>query len=71
MNTISLANIAYGVLFVPPTAWHPLSICAFENLGLLVRLSVGGLVQMASGWWSWEIIARKRPRFSLSISIIH
>jgi multidrug resistance protein, MATE family len=57
MNLISLTSITYGLLFVPPTAWHPLSASAFDNLGVLTRLSLGGVGQIAAEWWSWEIIA--------------
>lgn len=55
-NLVSLVSIAYGVWFVPRTAWHPLSRRSFTNLGLLVQLGLAGVGQTASEWWSWELI---------------
>ncbi|KAL6308843.1 mate-domain-containing protein [Sparassis latifolia] len=56
-NLISLASIAYGVFFVPRKAWHPLSFRCFTNLGVLVRLGFAGVGQVASEWWSWELVS--------------
>ncbi|KAH9946486.1 MATE efflux family protein [Amylocystis lapponica] len=56
MNLISIASIAYGIIFVPKTAWHPLSSRAFTNLGVLVQLGLAGVGQTASEWWSWELV---------------
>jgi multidrug resistance protein, MATE family len=56
MNLIAISSITYGVLFVPRTAWHPLSLRAFRNLGVLVRLGTAGVGQIASEWWSWELV---------------
>ena len=42
-NLVSLVSIAYGVWFVPRTAWHPLSGRSFTNLGLLVQLGLAGV----------------------------
>ncbi|KAG2366413.1 hypothetical protein BDR07DRAFT_1274548 [Suillus spraguei] len=55
---VSIASVTYGVLFVEKTAWHPLSRRSFTSLGLLVRLGLGGVGQVASEWWSWELIGR-------------
>ncbi|ETW75964.1 multidrug flippase [Heterobasidion irregulare TC 32-1] len=58
-NLVSLVSIAYGVWFVPRTAWHPLSRRSFTNLGLLVQLGLAGVGQTASEWWSWELIGHR------------
>ena len=42
-NLISICSIIYGIFFVPQTAWHPLSRRIFTNLGVLVRLGMGGV----------------------------
>ncbi|KAH9918955.1 MATE efflux family protein [Fomitopsis serialis] len=55
-NLISLASIAYGIFFVPRTAWHPLSRRCFTSLGVLVHLGLAGVGQTASEWWSWELV---------------
>ncbi|KAL5525227.1 ERC1_4 [Sanghuangporus sanghuang] len=55
-NLISLFSILYGVFWVPETAWYPLSPRMFTSLGILVQLGVAGVGQIASEWWSWELI---------------
>ncbi|KAH9941296.1 MATE efflux family protein [Epithele typhae] len=55
-NLISLLSIIYGVFFVPKTAWHPLSMRCFTSLGVLVQLGLSGVGQVASEWWSWELV---------------
>ncbi|KAI0674131.1 MATE efflux family protein [Trametes maxima] len=55
-NLISLMSIVYGVFFVPKTAWHPLSRRCFTSLGVLVQLGLSGVGQVASEWWSWELV---------------
>ncbi|KIJ59881.1 hypothetical protein HYDPIDRAFT_117978 [Hydnomerulius pinastri MD-312] len=55
-NLISIASVAYGLFFVERTAWHPISTRCFTSLGLLARLSVGSVGQVASEWWSWELV---------------
>lgn len=55
-NLVSVASVIYGVFFVEKTAWHPLSTRCFTSLGLLVQLGLGGVGQVASEWWSWELI---------------
>ncbi|KAL4068850.1 mate-domain-containing protein [Scleroderma yunnanense] len=55
-NLISIAYIIYGICVVPKTAWHPITTRAFTNLGFLAKLSAGSVGQVASSWWSWEII---------------
>lgn len=56
-NLVSLLSIAYGIFFVPKTAWHPISRRMFTGLGVLVQLGVGGVGQVASEWWAWELVA--------------
>ncbi|KAL1941520.1 hypothetical protein VTO73DRAFT_6959 [Trametes versicolor] len=55
-NLISIISIIYGVFFVPKTAWHPLSMRCFTSLGVLVQLGLSGVGQVASEWWSWELV---------------
>ncbi|KAG1752072.1 MATE efflux family protein [Suillus lakei] len=57
-NLVSIASVIYGVFFVERTAWHPLSRRSFTSLGLLVQLGLGGVGQVASEWWSWELVGR-------------
>ena len=52
-------SIIYGVFFVPRTAWHPLSMRCFTSLGVLVQLGLSGVGQVASEWWSWELVGRE------------
>lgn len=42
-SLVSLISLLYGVLFVPRTAWHPISSRMFSNLGVLVRLGLSGV----------------------------
>ncbi|KAI6112391.1 MATE efflux family protein [Pisolithus thermaeus] len=55
-NFVAIAFVVYGAFFVPRTAWHPITLRAFTNLGYLAKLSVGGIGQLASSWWSWEFV---------------
>ncbi|KAF7979304.1 hypothetical protein HWV62_43024 [Athelia sp. TMB] len=59
-NLVALASFAYGVLFVPKTAWHPLHKGGWRRsvrgLGVLVQLGLSGVGQTASEWWSWELV---------------
>ncbi|RDX46702.1 MATE efflux family protein [Polyporus arcularius HHB13444] len=55
-NLISIMSVIYGVFFVPKTAWHPLSMRCFTSLGVLVQLGLSGVGQVASEWWSWELV---------------
>lgn len=55
-NLMALISIAYGRFFIAPTAWHPINSLCFQELGKLFRLGLSGLGQIASEWWSWEII---------------
>ncbi|KAI6147226.1 MATE efflux family protein [Pisolithus tinctorius] len=55
-NFVAVASVVYGVFFVPRTAWHPITVRAFTNLGYLAKLSFGGVGQLASAWWSWELV---------------
>ena len=58
-NLISVMSIIYGVFFVPKTAWHPLTGRCFTSLGVLVQLGLSGVGQVASEWWSWELVGRE------------
>ena len=62
-NLVALASFAYGVLFVPKTAWHPLHNGGWRRsvrgLGVLVQLGLSGVGQTASEWWSWELVGCK------------
>ncbi|KAG6905826.1 hypothetical protein DXG01_000532 [Tephrocybe rancida] len=40
---ISVTALVHGVYLVPRTAWHPLSMKMFTNLGLLARLGLSGI----------------------------
>jgi len=42
-NLIAISSIAYGIFFVPSTAWHPLSRRSFTDLGILIRLGLAGV----------------------------
>ncbi|KIK23952.1 hypothetical protein PISMIDRAFT_678674 [Pisolithus microcarpus 441] len=55
-NFVAIAFVVYGAFFVPRTAWHPITLRAFTNLGYLAKLSIGGIGQLASSWWSWELV---------------
>ncbi|KAG2159453.1 MATE efflux family protein [Suillus bovinus] len=55
-NLVSIASVIYGVFFVEKTAWYPISRRSLTSLGLLVQLGLGGVGQVASEWWSWELI---------------
>ncbi|KAL5525226.1 ERC1_3 [Sanghuangporus sanghuang] len=55
-NLISLFSILYGVFWIPKTAWYPLSRRIFTSLGILVQLGIAGVGQIASEWWSWELV---------------
>ncbi|KAG6883842.1 hypothetical protein C0993_003467 [Termitomyces sp. T159_Od127] len=54
---ISFASYFYGRYLVPRTAWYPLSIRMFNDLGILIRLGLSGVAQVTSGWWAWELAA--------------
>jgi len=53
---VSISSVIYGLFFVPNTAWHPISRRSFTGLGILVQLGLAGVGQIASAWWSWELI---------------
>ncbi|KDQ60317.1 hypothetical protein JAAARDRAFT_56234 [Jaapia argillacea MUCL 33604] len=57
-NLIALISIIYGVFFIPKTAWYPFSRRMFTSLGVLVQLGLAGVGQVATEWWSWELIGR-------------
>lgn len=42
-NIVSIASVVYGVVFVPKTAWHPISTRSFKGLGILVQLGMSGV----------------------------
>ncbi|KAG6810495.1 hypothetical protein H0H92_011621 [Tricholoma furcatifolium] len=47
-NLISILSVIYGALFVPRTAWHPLSMRMFSNLRKLFVLGAGGAVSIVT-----------------------
>ncbi|KAG1738313.1 mate-domain-containing protein [Suillus occidentalis] len=55
-NLISISSVIYGIFYIEKTAWHPVSRRSFSDLGLLVRLGFCGVGQIASAWWSWELV---------------
>lgn len=55
-NLISMSSVIYGIFYIEKTAWHPVSRRSFSDLGLLVRLGLCGVGQIASAWWSWELV---------------
>ncbi|CAE6467908.1 unnamed protein product [Rhizoctonia solani] len=55
-NLISVCSVVYGVLYTPGTAWHPIGRRSFRSLGTLVQLGLAGTGQIASEWWSWELV---------------
>ncbi|KAJ3573733.1 hypothetical protein NP233_g2238 [Leucocoprinus birnbaumii] len=56
-NLISILSIIYGIYFVPRTAWHPFSMKMFNGLGILVKLGLSGIGQVAADYWAWEGVA--------------
>ncbi|KAF5364360.1 hypothetical protein D9756_001113 [Leucocoprinus leucothites] len=56
-NLISILSIIYGIFFIPRTAWHPISMKIFTGLGVLTRLGMSGVGQLASEYWAWEGVA--------------
>ncbi|EJD39135.1 multidrug/Oligosaccharidyl-lipid/Polysaccharide flippase [Auricularia subglabra TFB-10046 SS5] len=58
-NLITIFSIIYAIWFAPDhTAWHPLSLRSLQSLGLVVNLGLAGVGQIASEWWSWELVGR-------------
>ncbi|GAB1522295.1 ethionine resistance protein [Rhizoctonia solani] len=55
-NLIAVCSVAYGLLYTPGTAWHPIGRRSFRSLGTLVQLGLAGTGQIASEWWSWELV---------------
>ena len=58
-NLISILSLLYGIFWVPRTAWAPFSRRTFTSLGILVQLGLAGVGQVASEWWSWELVGRE------------
>lgn len=56
VNIGSLVYLFYGSYVTSHATWHPLSYRAFTRLGILVRLGVAGIGEIASDWWSWELV---------------
>ncbi|KIM55759.1 hypothetical protein SCLCIDRAFT_30108 [Scleroderma citrinum Foug A] len=56
-NLVALAFVLYGYFFVPRTAWIPIGRDIWQGWGLLGRLGVAGIGQIASAWWTWELTA--------------
>ncbi|KAG8682853.1 hypothetical protein FRC09_016486, partial [Ceratobasidium sp. 395] len=55
-NLISLFSVLYGIFYTPRTAWHPICRRSFKSLGTLVQLGLAGTGQIASEWWSWDLV---------------
>lgn len=55
-NLISVCSVVYGVMYTPATAWHPIGRRSFRSLGTLLQLGLAGTGQIASEWWSWELV---------------
>ncbi|KIY65757.1 MATE efflux family protein [Cylindrobasidium torrendii FP15055 ss-10] len=55
-NLVSILSICYGLFYTAPTAWHPLSHRMVTSLPILVKLGLGGVGQVASEWWAWELV---------------
>lgn len=68
-NLVSAASIFYGYRYTPPTAWSPIPLESlnpvtgeiWKGWGLLAKLSIAGVCQTASEWWSWELVGRECP----------
>lgn len=58
-NLIAMLTLIYGLFYAPREAWQPLSSNIFKSLGLLVQLGSAGVGQLASEWWSWELVGRE------------
>ncbi|KAF8135004.1 MATE efflux family protein [Boletus edulis] len=66
-NLVSAAFIVYGYYYATPAAWSPITRESFnlvtgemwKGWGLLARLSIAGVGQLASEWWCWELIGRE------------
>ncbi|KAJ3573738.1 hypothetical protein NP233_g2237 [Leucocoprinus birnbaumii] len=56
-NLISVLSLIYGFYFVSRTAWHPLTMKMFSGLGILVKLGLSGIGQLAADYWAWEGLA--------------
>ena len=55
-NVIALLTILYIAFLDPRKAWHPVTSNIFSNLGIVVRLGLAGVGQLASEWWAWELV---------------
>ncbi|KAF8513417.1 mate-domain-containing protein [Hysterangium stoloniferum] len=54
--TMAILNLLYGIYWTPKKAWHPFSRRSFHSLGVIVRLGLSGVGQIASEWWAWELM---------------
>ena len=43
LSLISLTSLIHGAYLMPRTAWHPLTMQMFTNLGVLVKLGLAGV----------------------------
>ncbi|KAG6888807.1 hypothetical protein C0995_005827 [Termitomyces sp. Mi166 len=57
LHLISLTSLIHGTYLIPRTAWHPLTMKMLTHLGILVRLGLSGVGQLATEWWAWELVA--------------
>ncbi|KIM30491.1 hypothetical protein M408DRAFT_66438 [Serendipita vermifera MAFF 305830] len=56
-NLITFCYCVYGGWFTPKDAWHPLTGDCLRELGVLFKLGIAGVAQVAAEWWSWELVA--------------
>ncbi|KAG6888808.1 hypothetical protein C0995_005828 [Termitomyces sp. Mi166 len=63
---VSLTSLIHGAYLIPRTAWHPLTMKMFTNLGILARLGLSGVGQVASEWWAWELVTLAASFFGLT-----
>ncbi|KAH7096099.1 MATE efflux family protein [Auriculariales sp. MPI-PUGE-AT-0066] len=56
-NLILALSFVYGIWYAPDNkAWTPISKRSFQSLGLVINLGLAGVGQIASEWWSWELV---------------
>ena len=69
-NLMALCALGYGIFWTPKTAWYPFSRRMFTSLGILVQLGIAGVGQVASEWWSWELVGRESIFFIFLLKTI-
>ncbi|KAJ1302149.1 hypothetical protein OPQ81_000977 [Rhizoctonia solani] len=56
-NLMALISLVYAKWFIADTAFHPINRQCFREIGKLFWLGLSGAGQIASEWWSWELVA--------------